>query len=186
MTVAAQAGEGASVTPTLSQEEIDKIVAGVTEKYEERIKGFQRLIAERDQKEADLATQLEELKSADLPVEERVQLREQKLQRKVEELQAKLELEALTKDFPDEMPLYQKLVSATRPDEQLAILRELRSAATPAPAAAPSSADEDSEEPEVDLNNPIRRVLEGTTFDGVPVNDAWADAILGSMPRMRS
>lgn len=179
------AGESASPEGTaLTRADIDKIKAELSATYEERIKGFQRLLADRENRERALQAELEEIRSATLSPEERVQLREKQLATRVRELEAQIELERLGASYSDEMPIYRSLLEAKSAEEQLGVLRSIRAAAKPPVSEPPVTEGEDLDVADIDLNNPVRIAPAGATVEGQSMNDSLADKILASVQRM--
>lgn len=165
---------GASAdAPAASGMDIEARLAALEAGYEERIKGFQRLLANRDQEKSALERELKELKTADLSEDERVQLTLAELQEEKDRLETELELVKLGSKYQDEMPLYQKLLGAQTAEEQLEFLRSLRSSgAAPAGKAPAESSD-------LDLNNPRQSAPAGMILpDGTMMTDELAERIL--------
>lgn len=178
-------GDDASAPAPVTQADIEKIKSELQSQFDDRIKGFQRLVSERDQKLEAYQRELDELKTASLSDEEREQLEDQKKDQLIRELQGKLELNELGKTFGDELPFYERLIGASSAAEQLAVLRELR---TPAASSASDDAPADKpaapEIPDTDPNRPMRSFFTSDSMllpDGTPMNDAIADRILGSV-----
>lgn len=179
---AGQAGGAASSEPgstsNLSIEEVKaQLQAEFEAKFEERIKGFQRVIGSKDERLTAFEKELKQLKTASLTPEELEELSEKEKDNRIAELESKLELQALAKDFPDEMPHFQRLLESDSAEDQLRVLRELREAVTASRSndVAGDPAADDLEVPEVDSNNP-RRPRSG----GLEMNDEIADRILAS------
>jgi hypothetical protein len=173
-TSAADASAGAPVTqPPV---DVAAIEAALTAKMNERFAGFQRVIAEKDQTIGSLSNQLEEFKSAGLSDAEREQLREQKLRAENAALRAQLDLVNLTPEFPDEMPLFRELMTAKSAQDQLAVIRRIRSAAKAAPVVVPETpAEAEEESGTIDPNNPARTA---SYYGGGEMTDAVSEAIL--------
>jgi len=156
---------------------------------DERIKGFQRLVAERDRKLADLEARfaqreaaLEDQRLAGMTDEERGTVTEQKRQTELQRLRAENELLKLGIDYATEMPLYRKLLNAPTAKDQLDIIRELSAATSANPALpVPKKA---ADVPAVDRTNPMRQPSEGIVLsDGTQMTDDIADRILKSIRR---
>jgi TolA-binding protein len=184
---AGQAGGAASSEPgapiTLSIEEVKaQLITELEAKFEDRVKGFQRVIGSKDERMQALEKELRQLKTASLTPEELAELSEQEKDQRIAELENKLELQALAGQFPDEMPYFQRLLEATSAEDQLQVFREYRQTLTPKPAEAPEGdpTADDFEVPEVDPNNPRR-----TSSAGIEMNDEVADRILASFSRKR-
>jgi len=182
--LAGQDGSDASADApvTLTAADIEKVKAELQAEFEDRAKGFQRLISERDDKLAAHARELEELKTSGLSEDEREQLAQDKLRLENEALRGRLELSELAGQYGDEMPFYQRLLSGKTAEEQLKVLRELRT-----PAAPEVEVEKTAEIPDTDPNRPMRTPMEGTILaDGSVMNDTIADRILNSVPVMAS
>lgn len=169
------AGTDASGKPPVAPSpEIEKINA----QFEERLKGMQRVIAEKDTRLAEALARLDQLESAGLPPDEQLQRRERKLAEENQALRAQLELAQLRKEYGKEFDLYEGLLQKQTAKEQLEFAREFL--ATLAPAKAPE--EPTPEVPDVDLNNPMRRPVEGVRLpDGSIMTDEIADRILSVM-----
>lgn len=151
--------------------------------FEERIKGFQRVIGSKDERLGALEKELRQLKTASLTPEELEELAGQEKDQRIAELESRLELQSLSSQFPDEMPYFQRLLDAETAEDQLKALREMRSAisgrapAGDAPKGDPAA--DDLTPAGVDPNNPRRPAT------GLDMSDDLADQILkgwGSRP----
>lgn len=181
--LAGQGGTDASAdAPVLTAADIEKIKAEMTASFEERFKGMQRLVAERDDLLAARAAELEELKTAGLSDEEREQLEESKKDREIATLRSQLELQALAGEYGSEMPYFERLLKAPTAEDQLKAMREFAQSFAPKAPVTPAAGE--PEIPEVDLNRPGRQPLDGVVLpDGTVMNDAIADQILASAGR---
>lgn len=144
--------------------------------FNERVAGFQRLIAERD-------AELRELKTAGLSEEEREQLARRESEEELEALRRENELLRLSSEFPDEMPIFRQILNAPTAKDQLALLKQIRAAqaASQAPAPPPPA---DPDIPDVLPTNPMRPFEEGVILpDGTVMTDALADSLLKSAGR---
>jgi len=182
--LAGQAGVGGAsdTSPAATIADIEKVKAEIASAFDERAKGFQRLLAGRDETIKALSEQLDELKTAGLSEDERVQLREQRLAEENEKLRTELELLELSREYGDEYPIFRELIDAPTAKDQLEAIRKMRKASVPAPSPAPA------EEPETslpDMNNPMRGT-DGWGFlpDGTPMSDDLADRLLKSVSRV--
>lgn len=155
-------------------QEIERIKA----ENEERIKGFQRLLAGEQESKKALERQLRELKTAGLSEEERAQLQENETAQRIKELEVQLELAQLGNEFGDEMPLFQELLSAQTARDQLELVRKIRAGTTAAPASTTPAI------PGVIGNNPQRDYGAALAADGGPMNDQIADEILKRAPKL--
>lgn len=166
-----------------------QLSAELKAEYDERIKGFQRLLAGRDETQRVLEAQLEEFKTAGLSEEERQNLQEQRLAKENQELRAQLELAQLASEYTDEMPVFQELLSAKTAKEQLELMRRIRTAQAkaPAPATPAQSQEPELEIPDIDRNNPMRSFGDTIVLpDGRAMNEQLADQILSRAPRLGS
>jgi hypothetical protein len=171
-----------AVAPGTTAADIEKIKTDLASAYEERIKGFQKLVSQRDESLAALTADLEELKVASLPEEEREQLVQSKKDREIQELRTKLELRELAEEYGSEMPYFERLLAAGSAKDQLTVMREFAQGGRP--VAPEIVADAPVEVPDVDMNRPLRGPSEGLRLaDGTLMNDALADQILGSVGR---
>lgn len=163
------------------------IEARLTQKFEDRIKGFQRLVDEKDRALKDAQSKLTDLQMSGMSEDEKAEAEWNGLQAQVDKLQAENALLALASEYPEEMPEFKKLLNASDPKEQLEVIRALRAAAK---AAAPAPETPDGGEPEipdVDPNNPLARQSSGgPTFNGQVMDENWADRLLQSVKRMRT
>ncbi len=116
---------------------------------EERIRGFQRLLADRDQKLDAIQRQLEDQRLSVLPEDQRETALKQRHEREVLELRQKLELAELEKKYPpDVFGAYRDLLASKSAAAQLDFLNSKIRPTSKAKVA--------QEPPAVDLNNPMR------------------------------
>lgn len=164
--------------------DIEALMSQVAER-EARIKGFQTALNRKDEERKKLEREIEELKTAGLSDDERAQLRDEKLKAENERLRQENELLKLSSDYGDEMPYFQKLLSASSAQEQLEVMRELRAGIKNAQASAPAApAGNEGNVPDVLPNNPPRASDQGYIAlpDGTPMSEQMADAILRRIP----
>lgn len=175
--------EAPASVPAVTAADIEKVKAELMASFDERAKGFQRLISEKDKENAALMEKLQELSLAGLSEEEREELEDRAKDTRIEELEARLELQALAKDYGTEMPYFERLIDAASTEDQLKVMREFAEALKPAPQAQPEAPIEpEVDVPDVDLNRPMRRFTPGVVGpDGKAMTDELADRILGSM-----
>lgn len=170
-------------TPDAGAADIEKIrqeaIAKANADAEERIKGFQRLIAERDTRERELTRQLEEQRIAALPDSDREMELARRRDQEVDRLRAENELLKLMPEFPDVFPDFQRLLAASDSKAQLEFLRKLKQpqASTP-PTQAPAPAS-------VDPNNPAGIESGLILSDGTPMSADLAERVLRSASRLR-
>ena len=171
----------------ITQADIDKLIAARDAQFEERIKGFQRLIADKETRAQALEHELSQLKTAGLSPEEREQLEIEQVKAENARLQAQLDLKNLASQYADEVPFFERLLAAPSAEEQLQVMREyattLKAPQTPAPVAPVAPAEPAI--PEVDLNRPYRReTYSGQRLaDGTVMNDELADRLLAAVGR---
>lgn len=163
------------------------IEARLTQKFEDRIKGFQRLVDEKDRALKDAQSKLTDLQMSGMSEDEKAEAEWNSLQAQVDKLQAENALLSLSSEYPEEMPVFKNLLNATSPKEQLEAIRALRAAAKAAAPAEPENPEGGEPDiPDVDPNNPLARQSSGgPTFNGQVMDDNWADRILQSVKRMR-
>lgn len=175
--------EGTPADPVSDEAPETPVPAEGIEKSEDRIKGFQRLLSSRDVelKETRAAltqmqSAIEEMKLGSMSEEERASFKAQKETEELVALRQKLAIYELASEYPEEVPVYRKLLDAKDAIEQLRILRELRS---PVPVKAEAEPVPDEIEP----NNP-RRTQKGEVLeDGSVMTDELAERMLKSAPR---
>lgn len=175
--------DGASFEPATPAFDIESVKAEIAAEFEERAKGFQRLLAGRDQSLEALREELEQFKTAGLSEDEREQLALRKKDSRIQELEAKLELNALAGQYGTEMPYFERLLAGESAEEQLKVMREF--AQTLAPQPPPAAPAEPEYDPSgVDMNRPGRSFEAGTLLpDGSRMTDEIADRLLSSISR---
>lgn len=190
MTDAALAGqeqepEAPAATPPAPS--ADDIEARLTAKFDERIKGFQRVIAEKDQALAAAQQEAQTLRMSGMSEDEKAELEWTQLQEQVQKLQAENALLALQGEYPEEMPVFKQLLSADSPKAQLEAIRALRASvkASAAPSTQENPTEGEPEIPDVDPNNPRPAPVQpGAVFNGQVMDESIADRILASLKRM--
>lgn len=130
------------VTPAFDPKELE---ARFTALIEDRVKGFQRMVSEKDQTIADLQRQL---KTTSMSEEEREQLAAKERDEEREQLALENQLLKLGQQYPNEVAVVQKMLAGESVEDYVAALHE-----------ALKPANEVSKEPEqevsdVDRNNP--------------------------------
>lgn len=157
--------------------DLDPGIEKVKAEYEERIKGFQRTLAERDRKLAEKEARERELKLASLPEDERYAAIQAEYEEKLRETQVELELMKLESKYGKAMPLYRKLISIGSIEDQLAYLETL------AGGSQDSLEPEGLRPPAVDSNPPSRS--SAAMVNGVRMDEALADRILKAVGKRR-
>ena len=112
---------------------------------EERVKGFQRIVQERDDRLAELERQL---KTASMSEEEREQLAVKERDEEREQLALENQLLKLGQQYPNEVAIVQKMLAGKDVSDYVAALHE---ALKPAIPATPEPEQQVSD---VDRNNP--------------------------------
>lgn len=125
---------------------------------EERVKGFQRIVQERDDRLADLERQL---KTASMSEEEREQLAAKEKQEADEALRLENELLKLGQQYPDEVAVVQKMLAGQSVTDYVTALHEAMKA-TKAPTPEPEQAVSD-----VDRNNPPATPISAQAAEGM-------------------
>lgn len=170
--------------PAAGVPDIEKIrqeaIAAAEAAFEERFKGLQRVIAEKDSVNSQLQRQLDEQKLAALDEEDREAELARREQAEIEKLRAEVELLRLAPEYGAELPLFQRLLAAPDAKAQLDLIREIRAAV--APAKEPDKGN--PAPPPVDPNNPISSQPAGV-YEGVPMTEEMAERLLRSSSRMR-
>ena len=176
--------EGTSApAPAAPAVDIEARLAAIEAATEERIKGFQRLLAGRDEELKAREAEIRELKTSGLSEDEREQLRYREIEEERDRLARELELIQLKEKYGDLLDPYQKLLNAQSAEEQLALLAALRAPAAPPAAPTPQAAPA-PEPSDIDLNNPRIAEPEGITLpDGTTMTEDLADRILGIIKR---
>lgn len=157
--------------------EVDNSIESVRREFEERFKGLQRVIAEKDQALEATNKELYQLKTAGLSDDERAQLETTRLREQLDQLAKENELMKLAQSYGEEIPLFQKLLGAETAEEQLRLIREIR-AGQAASQDRPSGNTPDVEVPGSSPINPMRPDALGATKDGM--SGDIADRILES------
>jgi len=159
---------------SLTAEQISQIVASA---LDQRISGLQSV------QDKSIAALRKELRQAQMSEDELENAREQELQ---EELaQARRERDALkaAQKYPEVYPIYESMLSAATPEEQLqAIDKALKAAAgssSPAPET-PAQPAEESPTPSIDANAPAPTQVGGIAGTG-PMTSEKANRILDAL-----
>lgn len=143
---------------------------------DERIKGFQRLVSERDAELARLRQADEERRIATLPEDERLAYEQSRYQKEVDRLRMENEVLQAALKYPTTFPKYDALMKAKTAEEQIALLASWES-----PVAPPSPADAEPPAPApVDKNNPAQGKSK-TVVDGFEMDDNIATSLLKSI-----
>ena len=132
----------APVTPAFDPKELE---ARFTALIEERVKGFQRMVSEKDQTIADLQR---ELKTTSMSEEEREQLAAKERDEEREQLALENQLLKLGQQYPNEVAIVQKMLAGQSVEDYVAALHEAMKPATPA------TPEPEQQVSDVDRNNP--------------------------------
>jgi len=130
------------VTPAFDPKELETRFASLVE---ERVKGFQRIVQERDDRLAELERQL---KTASMSEEEREQLAVKEKDEEREQLALENQLLKLGQQYPNEVAIVQKMLAGESVTDYVAALHEALKPATPA------TPEPEQEVSDVDRNNP--------------------------------
>jgi hypothetical protein len=152
---------------------------------DKRFSGFQSMI---DSKVSNLASAVEQLKTAGLSPEEQEQLEYDEQKGEIERLRTENAMLSLRKDHPDAVDFFVEAMSQGSLEDQIAFIEARLGKAV---AAAVEDAIEEGGEldlsavPVTDPNNPARKqkALGAATAAGQPMTDVVADAILANAPR---
>lgn len=155
----------------VGQADLDKwkqeIATTLNENFDKRFSGFQQIIAQRDQRIDELASMLNELKTADLSDDERVQLEREALEQEKAAIAAERELLSIQQEFPDEVDLYRQVLEKDSAKDQIALLRQWKESLTAQPATEPNPG-EDGDDPlnqsAIDPNNPAATTTDGMDY----------------------
>jgi hypothetical protein len=134
-------------------------VIEVKSDVDERVKGFQRLLAKEQAEKQALERKLAEFEEtqrlATMSEDERSQYSSRKMREELEELRARVALNDLASDYPDELPLFQQLLKLSKggtAQDQLDAIRKWRT-----PAKKQEAVPDDTD---VDPNNPPRTPID--------------------------
>src|SRR5688500_5235875 len=175
----------------VGQADLDKwreeLSSSLQKDFDKRFAGFPNILAERDAKIDDLASVLNELKTADMSDDERVQLEREALAQERAAVAAERELLTLRAEFPDEVDLYQEVLKAPTSRDQIALLNQWRKSQEQ-PASNPNPTDEgddSSNQSAIDPNNPAATSTDGMDYEAQFESDpSLADKILHSAKRL--
>ena len=152
---------------------LDAFMSKIGADMDKRFQGFQGTLDRRD---SEYRQMLEDLKTADLPPEEREQAQTSRLQQELESYKRKVEILSMRKQFPEEVDLLSNLLEGKSLQDQLALLSNFRKVE----AASDSPEEEVEEQPTpVDKNNPKRRPrLSSADFTGKNMSKELSEQIL--------
>lgn len=174
----ADADGTAPATPAAKPEGIETQKA--SNDWEDRFKGLQRTVAEKDRALAELQRQVEEVRLSSMSEEDRAMFAQKREADELAALRAENELLKLAAN-PKYASVYEpfaRLLNARNAEEQLEYMAQL---------LAPKSQTEEPATPEpppVDTNNP-RRTAAITLPDGTEMTDELAKMILDRASRFR-
>lgn len=181
-TPATPAAEAPVSTPQATENQGTITLAEMNALLDKRLSGFQRLLSEKDQAIADREAKLREFQVAGMSEDERTTLAQRERDEELERLRQENALYQLRDTFPDEVPLYMRLMKAATAEEQLAILREARTPAEARQAVADATAAAQTPQATVPVlpNNPRHSLPADSVVlsDGTVMNDEIADNIL--------
>lgn len=165
------AGQSSASTGAVTGNDIES----VRREFEERFKGLQRVIAEKDQALEARNAELFQLKTASLSEDERAQLEVARIKEENDRLAREVELMKLAQTYGEELPIFQQLLSAESAEDQLKVLRAIRSAQ--AANSQPTGAAPDVDVPDINQTNPMRSDVGGSASG---MTGDIAERILGS------
>lgn len=178
-------GAPADIPPVAPADDIEKrleqVKAEVSQQFEERIKGFQRVLNEKETALQKAQREANELRMSNMSEDEKATAQWESMEAEVQRLKTENQLLALQSEYPEEMPEFRKILDAASPKEQLELIRALRKAQQAAPTPPANPAEGTPEVPPVDLNNPATypNFGDGTIrYNGQPVTEDWADHVL--------
>jgi hypothetical protein len=155
----------------VGQADLDKwkqeLTTTLSGEFDKRFQGFQKIISERDRKIDDLTSMLEELKTADLSDDERVQLEREALEQEKAAIAAERELLSIQQEFPDEVTLYRQVLEKDSAKDQIALLRQWKESLTQQPAPEPDpneNGDDSQNQSAIDPNNPAATTTDGMDY----------------------
>jgi hypothetical protein len=161
--------------------DIEKVRVQLTREYDERIKGFQRQVSERETELRRLREQEEHNRLAAMPDDERMAYERSRTDEEVQRLRTENEVLRMSQKYTTVMDKYRALMDAKSVEEQFQLLDTWLKATTP-------SAETDEDEPAeparskpapVDRNNPVKpRTVD---VGGYQMDDNIAQRILKSV-----
>jgi hypothetical protein len=154
--LAGQVAQGASAE---APAQVNTDIESVRRDFEERFKGLQRVIAEKDQALEARNQELFQLKTASLSPDERAQLEVTRIKEENDRLAKELELVKLGQAYGEELPIFQQLLNAESAEDQLKVLRALRG--VQAGNSQPTAPGPDVDVPDINQTNPMRSDVGG-------------------------
>lgn len=173
--------------PAVPAPDIEARLTQMQSQLDERVKGFQRSLNEKDAALKAAKREADELRMSGMSEDEKAGVEWQRIEDENARLRQENELLSLQSEYPEEMPEFRKILAASTPKEQLDLIRALRAVQAKAAASQDqtSPAEGEPEIPDVDPNNPARSVSSPAgTFNGQQIDENWADRILASVKRM--
>ena len=161
------------------------ILGAVTSSFDERFKGFQKIMAKRDSQIDELARKIEEANRSDMTDEQRTALEDQEKDAQIARLQMQLELRELEREFPSVAPVFDRILKAETPREQLEILNEAFAPRQEQPEQTPEPTAQGGNS-SVDPNAPADTGIDGLAAEQAFEKDpGLADRILRGVGRLR-
>jgi hypothetical protein len=156
--------------------DIEKVRVQLTREYDERIKGFQRQVSERETELKRLREQEERNRLAAMPDDERMAYERSRSDEEVQRLRTENEVLRMSQKYTTVMDKYRALMDAKSVEEQFQLLDTWLK-----PPSAETDEDESAEPARskpapVDRNNPVKRQVSGNQMD-----DSIAERILKSV-----
>ena len=166
---------------------MEQLKQEIASEYDKRIAGFQSALNQKDAALKAAQDKARELEMSGLSQEERDAREWTELQDQLAQAQRENALLKLSTEYPDLVPVYQKMLAAPDVKTQLDILAQVIKPAPPTPTATPEL--QPPAAPNVDPNNPANPVALPTAGAemspyGVPWTKELADRVLQSVGRL--
>lgn len=162
------------------------ILGAVTSSFDERFSGFQKMLAKRDSRLDELAKMIDQANRAEMSDEQRLALEDQEKDAQIARLQMQLELRELEREFPSVAPVFDRILKAETPREQLEILNEAFAPKQEQPTQTPEPTADSGGNSSVDPNAPADTGLDGLTATQAFEKDpGLAERLLKGVGRLR-
>ena len=149
--------------------------------FDQRAAGFQRALNEKEAALRAAQERAREYEMSGMTQDERDALEWQQKEQEIERLRAENALLALQGEYPDELPVFRKILAGQSPKEQLDALRAYVASKAVLSTQDTPVAEPEPDIPPVDFNNPASvPTFSGTgqTFNGQAVTEDWANRVL--------
>lgn len=161
----------------------------VNQSFDERFKGFQKMLAKRDKQFDEFVKTYQGNTQADWTEEERQAYADKEKDDQIARLQMALELKELEREFPDAAPVFNEILEQDSPRAQLELLQkrfftkeELEQAQEDQSKDVPGQ----NKNASVDPNSPADTGTDGMNYDDMFEKDpSLLDRILKGAGRMR-